>query len=211
MPSTAVSAQGTKLELGTTAASKTITAITQANPVRITATAHAFAEGTIVKIAAVAGMTQINGKVGSVKVVDANNFELPGIDSTSFTAYTSGGTATPTRVKVGNVKSYNGFDGQAAEIDVTNFDSTGKEYRTGLQDFGSVSIDFDVDDADDGQQALRGARANTGTASLFVLTLRNGKTRTFNALVRQFSETGAVDDVAKGTASIRVTGEVAYA
>jgi hypothetical protein len=39
-------------------------------------------------------MTQLNGFFGPVTVVDANHFTLTGVDSTGFTVYTSGGTAS---------------------------------------------------------------------------------------------------------------------
>lgn len=74
---------------------KNITAITQANPVQITATAHGFASGQVVQIANVGGMTQLNGQSGVVTVLNANAFTMPAINSSAYTAYTSGGTATP--------------------------------------------------------------------------------------------------------------------
>ena len=83
MSSTAYNAQGATLKIGTTAASKTITAISKANPAIITAAAHGFADGDVVKVTAVVGMVEINSKVGVVKVVDANNFSLNGVNSTN--------------------------------------------------------------------------------------------------------------------------------
>lgn len=72
--------------------SKTITAITKANPGKITSTAHGFSNGHKVYLAGIGGMTQLNGIVVTVTVVDANNFTV-GIDTTNYTTYTSGGTA----------------------------------------------------------------------------------------------------------------------
>ncbi len=82
-------------DLAAAGTAKNITAITKANPVQITATAHGFATGQIVQIAGVGGMTQINGQSGVITVVDANNLRMPAINSTAYTTYTSGGTATP--------------------------------------------------------------------------------------------------------------------
>jgi hypothetical protein len=77
---------------------KTITGITQANPGVVTSTAHGYSNGNTVVITGVAGMTQVNGKRFKVANVTANTFELQDIDgvnvdTTSFTAYTSGGIA----------------------------------------------------------------------------------------------------------------------
>lgn len=80
---------------GTTA----ISGATQANPCVITDNAHGYSTGDQVYIASVAGMTQLNGKMYKVFVTGANTYALSDIDgnninSTGYTAYTSGGTAS---------------------------------------------------------------------------------------------------------------------
>jgi hypothetical protein len=77
-----------------TALSATITAATQADPCSITATAHGFNTGDSVTITGVVGMTELNDNSYTITVVDADTFTLDSTDSTAFTAYTSGGTAT---------------------------------------------------------------------------------------------------------------------
>jgi len=71
-----------------------ITGITQANPAVVTAAAHNFANGDQVYIQTVAGMTQVNGRYFTASAVTTNTFELAGIDSTSYTGYSAGGTAS---------------------------------------------------------------------------------------------------------------------
>lgn len=76
---------------------KVITGATQANPASITSAAHGFSTGDWVYIASVVGMTQLNGKYFIVVVTGANTFTLTNlngvaIDSTAYTAYSSGGT-----------------------------------------------------------------------------------------------------------------------
>lgn len=76
----------------------TITGISQANPGVVTATSHGYSDGDEVFINSVAGMTEVNGKSYLVANSTANTFELTDIDSnnidtTSFTAYSSGGVA----------------------------------------------------------------------------------------------------------------------
>lgn len=75
-------------------ASAAITGATQANPCVITAVAHPFTNGMHVTIAGVGGMVQLNGNTYTVQNAAANTFELAGIDSTAYGAYTVGGTAT---------------------------------------------------------------------------------------------------------------------
>ena len=68
-----------------------ITNATQANPCQITCPNHSLITGTLIYIANVQGMTQLNAAIYSITVVDANNFTLDGINSTGFTAYITGG------------------------------------------------------------------------------------------------------------------------
>lgn len=76
-----------------TNAQKTITGITQANPAVVTSVAHGFSNGMRIVIENVLGMTQVNNREFTVANVTANTFELSGINSTGFDAYTSGGYA----------------------------------------------------------------------------------------------------------------------
>ena len=79
-------------------ANKTITGITQANPGVVTSAAHGYSNGDTVVITGVVGMTQVNNKRFKVASVTTNTFQLQDIDgnnvnTTSYTAYTSGGIA----------------------------------------------------------------------------------------------------------------------
>lgn len=68
-----------------------ISGATKDNPCQITSTNHSLLTGAIIVINLVNGMTQLNGGVYTVTVVDANNFTLDGIDSTGYSTYTNGG------------------------------------------------------------------------------------------------------------------------
>jgi len=72
-----------------------ITAINQGNPCVVTAPGHTFTNGEFVQIANVQGMTEINqDKTEAYTVTNAatDTFQLSGMDSSSFHAYTGGGT-----------------------------------------------------------------------------------------------------------------------
>lgn len=73
-----------------------ITGATQANPCEITSASHGLSTGDEVQIYDVGGMTELNGFVFTITVTGTNTFTLDGIDSTSYTAYTSGGTWSST-------------------------------------------------------------------------------------------------------------------
>jgi hypothetical protein len=72
-------------------ATATITAISQANPCVVTV-ANAFLIGESLFVTGVAGMTQVNGQPYSNAVANGANVTLAGVDSTTWGAYTSGGT-----------------------------------------------------------------------------------------------------------------------
>jgi hypothetical protein len=71
-----------------------ITGATQANPCVVTITGHSYSNGDWVYIAGVEGMTQLNGRWFEIANTTANTFELSGVDSTGYDAYTTGGTGS---------------------------------------------------------------------------------------------------------------------
>jgi len=76
---------------GTVTTIKTaITAATQANPCQITAASHGIPDGQTITITGVSGMTEINDLDFTATYVDGNNFTI-GVDSSSYTAWSSGG------------------------------------------------------------------------------------------------------------------------
>ena len=81
------------------ATDKNITGITQANPGVVTSASHGYSNGDIVYIDSVGGMIELNGRNYIIAGATTNTFTLQDlfgadIDTTGFTAYTSGGTAT---------------------------------------------------------------------------------------------------------------------
>ena len=82
-----------------TSSAKTITAITKANPGVLTSNSHGFSNGDEIFIDSVGGMTELNGRNYRVANSTTNTFTLvdlfgSAINTTSFTTFTSGGTAT---------------------------------------------------------------------------------------------------------------------
>jgi Flp pilus assembly protein TadG len=75
-----------------TGSSKSITAATKGNPVRITSSNHGFSNGDRVWISGVNGMTQLNNKAYTVANRATNTFQLQGVNGSSYNNYSSGGT-----------------------------------------------------------------------------------------------------------------------
>ncbi len=215
MPSTAISAQGTTVSIGTTTGSAiNLSAVALTNPCRVTlASVTGLNKGDVLTLAGIVGTTQLNGNSYVIQYIEpvTKIVTLAGVDATGFTAYTSGGTATPVQwTKVSNVRSYNGFDGAASEIERTNFDSTAKEFILGLFDPGQFTIEVDQDNSDAGQIALMTAQV-TGLLKNFKLLLPNGNSATFTAYVKKFNSQGAVDQAVRRSADLRISGPITWA
>ncbi|MNF59704.1 hypothetical protein D3C84_413000 [compost metagenome] len=209
--SRAVSSQGTHFYIENAAATlvtTTITAITNAAKAVVTVGTHTYVKGDVLEISGVVGMTEINGLKGIVESTAATTVTLANVDSTSFTAYTSGGTAGLLQFfETCQHKSYSGFDGQASEIDTTTLCSTAKEKALGLQDFGGMSADLHYVE-DDAFQIEAKVAKREGLPRWFKLVKKNGYIKIFEGFVRSLSDSGAVDGTNAGTLAVTITGEV---
>lgn len=213
MPSTAVSAQGTKIEIATgTGSAKSITAVAVGNPTILTSSAHGLSNGDVVALAALGGAdaATLNGQTVVVKNKTTNTIAVE-IDTTGKTITAGSGTATPvTYTQIKNLKSIGGLDGSSAEIDVSNLDSTAKEFQIGLPDSGGMSFECDEDDTDAGQIALR-TSYQARTLKGYKFTLPNGKVFSFSAYAKKCATQAAVDSVVKLNAELRISGAYSLA
>lgn len=97
----------------------TISGATKASPVVVTATAHGFSDGDLVKIVDVKGMTQLNGNTYKVANKAANTFELTDpdddsdIDGTGFSTYVANGEV---RKKVTSLSGLEHLEGETVNI-----------------------------------------------------------------------------------------------
>jgi hypothetical protein len=86
---------------------KTVTAITRANPAVVSCTAHGYANGDMVYLCGVTGMTQVDSMAASLAYTVANatadTFELSGINSSAFSVFTAG-FVLPRDPKSGGIK-----------------------------------------------------------------------------------------------------------
>ncbi len=209
MTSTAISAQGSVLSIGTgSGAAKTISGISLGNPTIITATAHGFAEGDVVTLAGLTGVdaSVLNGQTVSVRNVTTNTFAVY-IDTTGKTITAAGTATSVTLTPIVNVRSFSGFDGAASEIDVTNLSSVAKEFVLGLVDSGQFTFEIDYDSDNSGHVALRSKQVS-GVLSNFKMTLPDTTVITFNAYVKKFSLAGGVDAVIRSSVDLRISGAV---
>lgn len=207
----AIKSQTALLKVSTaTVAADNISAITAANPPVVTCGTHGIANGAIVVLASIVGMTELNGRAFVVANVTSTTLELKGIDATGYTAYASGGTVTEqTMTVVSEITSITGFNGEASEIDTTHLRSTAKEFLIGLQDFGTVDLSlFAITDT--GQAKLRSLKTSAATGT-FSLTLSDSTVAAFRGLIKSYSFANITPDGAvSANSSIRVTGEPSW-
>lgn len=134
---------------------KTITGISKANPMRVTsATVHAA--NSIVKIEGInSGMVEANGIVAVVRSVDSTHVDLAGVNSTSFSTWTAGGTLTQIGTSVYSFNASNIVAGTwraqkagamnaptVVEVDYTN--TTSYPWRTDTTDSVFVPGVYDI-------------------------------------------------------------------
>lgn len=110
---------------------------------------------------------------------------------------------------ISEVVNFSGFDGAAAEIDVTHLESTAKEFLMGLQDFGTFQLDVNYLPDDPGQVEARAAKASQ-TKKLFLITFSDNNTAQFQGFVLSASISGGVDSKVDSSMSIRVSGDVTF-
>lgn len=217
----AIKAQETLLKVETArATAKVITNITAANPPVVSSTAHGYSDGDVVYISGVTGMDQVNSRAFVVddttgaSPLTPNSFELKGIDGTGYTAYEASSPSTGSAYKVtlttiAEVSSVAGFDGQAPEIDTTHLRSTAKEFLLGLQDFGNLTLNIFLKNADAGQTELRTLKSS-GDAAVFTITLSDDTVAAFVGRVSQLTFSAERDGAVSGQVTIRITGEPAW-
>lgn len=124
--------------------------------------------------------------------------------------------------KIGNITAIGDVGGSAGEIECTNFDSTSKEFLTGLKDNGSITISYNYDPQNAAQTTLKALEG--GANKRFVIGLSEAATdvtytsvfvippdRTtfdFSAGVQSMTKGGALDDIWRGTITLRISGDV---
>lgn len=138
-------------------------------------------------------------------------------------------SGSPERVlRIANVTTIDSLGGAASDIDVTNLDSTAKEYLVGLQDNGTASFGLNLDPTDDSHQTILenagGARfywaigCSDGTAPPTLnispgvdTTFTLPATRTwftFQASIQEATRSFSTDDAIRIQGGLRVSGAI---
>ena len=184
-----------------------ITAVTNANPAVVTDAGHNLVDGSVIKIAGVVGMTELNGGTFVVNVLSSSTYELVGVDSTGYGAWASGGTYTiATFSNWCELTNYNRTGGSSPEIPATTICSVATEYEIGLPDFGTTQMDFNFAPQSPIQLAIAaGYAAGTITAVKVVLP-NSGGTMVQLGFIQQTSEQAGNGGLWSASLTMRNTG-----
>jgi hypothetical protein len=186
-----------------------ITAITKANPAVVTSTTHGLADGDVVTITGVVGMTELNGKTFIVNVLTANTFELFDTDSSGYGTYVSGGGLSVADFNAFcDSTSFSQTGGTAPEIDTTTICSTRKENILGLSDTGSAQLDYNFAMRTSTVQVGIEAANKLGSPIALKLTLSDeGGIRVYLGRIQQLSVSGSNDGIWTGSMTVRFSGD----
>jgi predicted secreted protein len=121
----------------------------------------------------------------------------------------SANASPPSFSNIPEIRTIGGPDGTAPTIDVTDLDSTAREYVLGLKDEGAFSLGIMYIPANAVHAELRAAWANR-TEKRFRVTFTDSGTTVweFNGFVTGFSQNAAVDTVIEATVGIKITGSI---
>jgi predicted secreted protein len=125
----------------------------------------------------------------------------------TIVAIDTGTSGTPVFTTIVNISDISGFDGKAAEIDVTDLSSTAKERRLGLQDWGQLTLTANINLGEASHAALLAAK-KAGVEKSFKVTLSDGTVIAFSAFVASFPIAAKVDAVYTGAIGLTITGDI---
>ena len=175
--------------------------------------ATALLNGDVVTIAGCTGddaaLLNVVTTVTHKAIGATNTTFVVDIDTTGKTIVGTSATATPSAwIQIKELKAFKPSGASATKIDVTDLDSTAKEYRSGLVDNGTFSADIHILETDAGQIAALAQFVGSLTKNMKLVS--PAKTRTFNATCLKFPTTpdSAVDSVQTGNAEWQINGSV---
>lgn len=113
----------------------TVTGVTLASEGVVTAPAHTFAHGEVVKFTVTAGMVELDGQACRIKAVTTNGFTLEGLDTTDYSAWSAGTVVNVAAwATLSNAQTVSMPNPAPAKIDITTLIDKSKQYAYGLPD-----------------------------------------------------------------------------
>ncbi len=119
------------------------------------------------------------------------------------------GGGSPEYTTVANINNISLTGVEASDIDVTDLSSAAREFLQGLEDPGSIDITgfYDYSNA---QHVLMRDAVGGSTASTYKITLSDGHTIIFSALVSSFTLDVAVDGAVEMNMTLKISGAITW-
>lgn len=178
---TTVKGRGVRVEIGKTLGTPVaVSAVTQASPGVATSTAHGIADATVGFFSGVGGMVQLEGQAVRVDSPTTNAFNLQGLNTTSFPAYT-GGNFTPVSAwsTLSEATSYAIGGGEAEKLNATTLLDVIKVEENGLLAAQTVTLNVLAQTTPSEAMGIIEAAAQAGTKLVGRITLQDGSVRVF--------------------------------
>lgn len=205
-----VKGRNVKIEIAATySTAKTVTAVTQATTGVATSATHGMANDTVGYWSGVTGMAQLEGQATRVKNTAANAFDLQGLNTTNYSAFTAG-TFTPvaTWSTLSEATSYDIGGGSADKLDVTTLLDIVKKEEQGLLPTQNVTMDVIAQDTPSAAMQLLESAVQTQGAVVVRITLGNGAVRVFRGEPSLPGESVSQGAVGTGSLDYAVKGFV---
>jgi hypothetical protein len=187
-------------------ATKTITAITKANPAVVSSASHGLANGTYVLLE-VSGMYEVNFIIARVANQAAGTFELEGIDSTLYNTFVSGTAKAITfGASMSTAVGLNVSGGEAEFADLTTVHDLIKRRAPTVVSAVTASIDSFWDPSNTALQQLNVA-SKTKTQRAIQIRFTDGTRMLGSAYVAApLAPTGSAGEVVKTPISLEFQG-----
>ena len=126
------------------------------------------------------------------------------------TLQVSDGASPEVYTTIAEVLTMSGPDLTAEDIEVTNFDSTAKEYISGVSDGGSIN--FELNWISQTQQQTLRDDVDAGTARNYKITFPTSPNTVaaFNARCTEFSMTTEPNSQVRASANLKISGSVTW-
>lgn len=208
MPS--VIGRNVRLEVALTySPADTVTAVTLASPGVATSSAHGNANGTVGYWTVTGGMPQLDGQATRVANTATNNFDLQGLSTLSFTAFTAGTyTAVATWGTLSEMTNYSIGGGSSTDLDDTKSLDIITQLLPGLLAADSVRIDVKNQTFNSTVMQFIEDGAIAQAYQVYKITLNDGSTRVFRGIPTRPSESMTLGQIATGGFDIKVKGFV---
>lgn len=205
-----VKGRGVRVEIAATYSTvKTVTAVTQASPGVATSSAHGLTNDTVGYFDTVSGMAQLLNQACRVKNTATNNFDLQGLNTTNYSAFTSG-TFKPvaTWSTLSESTSYSIGGGASEKLDVTTLLDIVRKEELGLLPVQAVTMNVIAQDTPSAAMLLLESAVQTQGLCVVRITLPNGAVRIFTAEPGTAGEDVQQGAVGTGSLDLAVKGFV---